>query len=215
MELLTERHRSKIAGIISCFDRVIIQGTLACFSYAEGMTKYLYSQKIRVFEYKKFAEALREEIKSSAVKIAQENGLEIEYLNGIQFRKEDCIRQILEKRGSHPGFVHIFSTTELCSAYRPWHDKKSGRTYLRPDSGKCLHYYFYFIDEELELCCIRVPIYCPFRLLFYFNGHNRLAAGLKKTGINFTSIDNAFSHIDNFAQAQEISDSFIPVLKNI
>jgi hypothetical protein len=37
------------------------------------------------------------------------------------------------------------------STYKPWHNKQTGKTYLRPDDGKCLHYYFYFIDEELGL----------------------------------------------------------------
>jgi len=173
------------------------------------MTKYLYSQKIRIFDYKKFAESLRNEIKASAEKIAKDNGLKIEYLNGKKFRKEDRIRKILEERGCHPGFVHIFSTPETCSAYNPHYNENTGKSYLIPDSGKCLHYYFYFIDEELGLCYICVPTYCPFRLQFYFNGHNRLAAGLKKAGIGFKTLDNAFSNIDNFEQAQEISDSFL------
>ena len=30
--------------------------------------------------------------------------------------------------------------------------------------GKCLHYYFYFIDPQLGLCYLRVPTWCPFRL---------------------------------------------------
>jgi hypothetical protein len=36
---------------------------------------------------------------------------------------------------------------------------------VRPDSGKCLHYYFYFIDAELGLVYLRVPTWAPFRLL--------------------------------------------------
>jgi hypothetical protein len=43
---------------------------------------------------------------------------------------------------------------------------------LRPDTGKCLHYYFYFIDAELGLIYLRVPTWCPFRLQFYCNGHS-------------------------------------------
>jgi hypothetical protein len=46
---------------------------------------------------------------------------------------------------------------ESCTSYRPWHDKFTGKTFLKPGSGKCLHYYFYFIDEELGLCHVRVP----------------------------------------------------------
>ena len=41
IELLPERRRDQIAGVLSCFDRIIIQGTLPGLCYAEEMTKYL------------------------------------------------------------------------------------------------------------------------------------------------------------------------------
>jgi hypothetical protein len=75
--------------------------------------------------------------------------------------------RVLKERGEQPGLVWIFSALEPCTTYRPWHGKGSGRTYLRFDDGKCLHYYFYFLDEELGLCYVRVPTWCPFRLQFY------------------------------------------------
>ena len=50
---------------------------------------------------------------------------------------------------------------------------------------KCLHYYFYFIDADLGLCYLRVPTWSPFRLQFYFNGHNALAAHLKQADVDF------------------------------
>jgi hypothetical protein len=43
----------------------------------------------------------------------------------------------------------VISAMEACGAYQPWHDKQTHKTFVRPDSGKCLHYYFYFIDAEL------------------------------------------------------------------
>src|SRR3954467_9878407 len=46
-----------------------------------------------------------------------------------------------------PGLVHIFSVMELCSSYRPWHDKRTAVTHLRPDQGTRIYYYFYFIDQ--------------------------------------------------------------------
>jgi hypothetical protein len=36
-------------------------------------------------------------------------------------------------------------------------NKNTGQTYLLPDDGKCLRYYFYFIDEDLGLGYVRVP----------------------------------------------------------
>ena len=37
MELLKERYAENIAGVLSCFDRVVITGTLPNFCYASGM----------------------------------------------------------------------------------------------------------------------------------------------------------------------------------
>ena len=97
---------------------------------------------------------------------------------------------------------------EPCSAYKPWHDKKTGQTYLKFDSGKCIHYYFYFIDEQLGLCYLRVPTWCPFRLQFYCNGHNWLAAQLRQQGIAFEMVDNAFVSIADYATANELAAHF-------
>ena len=134
-----------------------------------------------------------------------DGGPEIENISKKNFRKEDRIQALLAQRGHQPGLVHIFSAMEPCASYRPWHDKATGHTYLKPDSGKCLHYYFYFIDAELGLCYLRVPTWCPFRLQFYFNGHARLAAQLAAQHITHTPLDNAFSQIADYAQANQLA----------
>jgi hypothetical protein len=51
--------------------------------------------------------------------------------------------------------VAILSAMERCATYKPWYDKKTGETYLKPDESRCQHYYCYFIDEELGLCGAR------------------------------------------------------------
>jgi hypothetical protein len=74
--------------------------------------------------------------------------------------------------------------------------------------GKCLHYYFYFIDPDLGLCYLRVPTWCPFRLQCYYNGHNALAAQLQKEGSTFEQIENAFLRIADFNRANELAAAF-------
>lgn len=209
MASLLERYSDKIRGVISCYDRVIIKGTLPGFCYAQGMTSYLYLQKIRIFDYPKWAEPLKEQIRANAEEIAEKNGITIEFLRKAKdFRKEELIKKILKKRGDHPGLVHIFSAMEPCESYKPWHDKTTGKTFLKPDSGKCLHYYFYFIDPKFGLCFLRVPTWAPFKVTFYFNGHNRLASQLDKKKIGNRLLENAFTNIDDFSQAQKLSDDF-------
>lgn len=206
MSLLTERYCKQIAGILSCYDRVVITGTLPQACYAAGMTSYLYEHKIRIFDYAKFAEPFREELRSNAEYIAKTNELEIEFVKKRHIRKESLVQKVLDKRGYAPGLVHIISAMEACESYAPWHNKKTHRTYLKSTLGKCLHYYFYFIDETLGLCYIRVPTWCPFRLQIYFNGHNWLASKLKKKKTAYSMLDNAFDFIGNYQQAQELSD---------
>lgn len=104
----------------------------------------------------------------------------------------------------------MFSALEPCTTYQPWFNKASKTAYLRPDDGKCLHYYFFFIDEELGLCYMRVPTWCPFRLQFYFNGHNWLARQLGRKRIPFQLLDNAFVEIGNWEQGQRMADSWQP-----
>jgi hypothetical protein len=99
---------------------------------------------------------------------------------------------------------------EGCDTYKPWHDKQTHQTYLRPDSGQCLHYYFYFMDEELGLIHLRVPTWSPFRLQFYCNGHSRLARQLAAEDIAFTTADNAFIRIADWERAQDLADGFSP-----
>jgi hypothetical protein len=213
LQLLTERRSEQVSGVLSCFDRILIQGTLPGLCYAEGMTGYLYAHQVRIFDYTQWAQPRREALRENAERLASENGLKIDFIRRPKsFRKEDRIHQVLKERGEHPGLVWIFSVMEPCSTYRPWHDKTTGKTSLRPDDGKCLHYYFYFIDEELGLCYVRVPTWCPFRLQIYLNGHHRLAGRLNRRQIGHTRLDNAFVAIEDFERAQKIADDW-PVEK--
>jgi hypothetical protein len=208
MASLIDRHAGKIVGVLSCFDRVVIQGTIPSICHAKAVETLLHARDIRIFDYGPlFADPFRQSIRSHVDRIAAEGGVEVEYIKKPKgYRKEDRIREIVARRGDHPGLVHIFSVMELCSSYRPWHDKRTGMTYLRGDGGKCVYYYFYFIDEVLGLCFLSIPTWCPFRAQFYFNGHNWLAAKLRAAGISFELQDNAFAKISDWQKAQELSD---------
>jgi hypothetical protein len=111
--------------------------------------------------------------------------MEIEFVRSKKKfgKKEDRVKEILVKRGEQPGVACILSATEPCGSYKPWHAQKNHKTYLKPDDGKCLHYYIYLIDEDLGLCSLRVPTWCPFRLQFYCNGHSYLARQMSKRNI--------------------------------
>lgn len=208
LELLTDRYAKQIAGVLSCWDRVVIRGTLTTVCYPNGMGRYLSVRKIRIFDFWEYVKSLTTEIRNNAEKIAAATGLKVDYIRRKNFRKEDRIQEIIRERGDHPGLVWVFSAVEPCTTYRPWRDAATGLCDLRIKDGKCLHYYFYFIDKDLGLCYLRVPTWCPFRLQFYFNGHNWLARRMRGKGIAFEQVDNAFVAIEDFEQAQQLADEF-------
>ena len=152
---LVDRYADRISGVLSCYDRMVITGTLPSVCYAEGMTKFLNAHHVRIFDYAKFAEPLRDRVREQAVSLAA--GVSIQFIAKSHIRKEAVVAKVLEQRGEHPGLVHVISAMEACDTYKPWHNKQTHKTYVRPDSGKCLHYYFYFMDAELGLVYLRVP----------------------------------------------------------
>src|SRR5580693_8997535 len=143
---LTDRYDDRTAGVLSCYDRLLITGTVPVICYAEGMTRFLYANGIRIFDYPQFAQTLRDHVRDCAASLATTAGVTIEHISKSHIRKEDVVGRVLERRGDHPGLVHIISAMEACDSYRPWHDTTTGKTFVRPDSGKCLHYYFYFMS---------------------------------------------------------------------
>lgn len=110
-ELLTEKYADRLDGVLHCYDRVVLTGSIQPWCYAQGMTGYLYAHGIRIFDYVQFAQPLREQICANAEAVAQEAGLEIEYLRKKNFRKEDA---------SAPFWNGVVSSPGWCISSRPW-----------------------------------------------------------------------------------------------
>ena len=69
--------------------RVLVFGTLPKICYAGGMTSYLYERKVRIFDYPRFAEPFRDQLRENAERLAAEAGVEIEFIRKRNVRKED------------------------------------------------------------------------------------------------------------------------------
>ena len=206
---LLGRYAKEIAGVLGCFDRLVVTGTLTEIAHPEAMDAFLHREGFRAFDIGLFADPLRQRIRDNAVELARAAGVEIEYLSRSKgVRKEDLVAKVLARRGSHPGLVHVLSVVETCTTFKPWRNPKKGQPGLRMQTGKCSTYYFYLIDPELGLMYVRVPTWLPCRLQIYFNAHHWLAARLKESGIDYKMDDNSFVEIGDWERAQELAGSF-------
>lgn len=68
--LLHERYGDRIAGVLTCKDRIVKTGTTPGACYADGMTSFLNAKHIRIFDYPHFAEPLCERICKEDVVVA-------------------------------------------------------------------------------------------------------------------------------------------------
>src|SRR6185437_9683735 len=103
---LTARYCERLAGVLSCYDRIIVTGTLPGACYAKGMTGILSARQIRVFDYPRFAEPLRDRVRERAAELASAAGITIEHITKNHIRKEDVVAKVLVVRGDRPGLVH-------------------------------------------------------------------------------------------------------------
>ena len=95
MELLTERHADEIAGVLSCYDRILIQGTLPGLCYAEGMTAYLKARQIRIFDYAHFAQPLRDALRDPDGRVRARAALACWNLGGPDNRVVAVLAELL------------------------------------------------------------------------------------------------------------------------
>lgn len=202
-----QKYSTLIAGTISCYDRVVLKGDLPSISHAGAMTNLLYRRAFLLKDYKQFVSPFRNDLHARAKRISTQENVPIIVIRQLKkVRKEDLVKEQIQKRGDHAGLVCILSAQERCQNYVYRYDKLTGRSYLQSKAGKCTHYYYYFIDKDLGLCYLRIPTWCPFKLQFYFNGHNWLARCLDRANIRYEMQDNAFVEISDFEKAQAISD---------
>jgi hypothetical protein len=83
MNTFIERHADQIRGVLSCFDRVVLTGTLPDLCHAGAMATYLGARQIRLFDYPRWAEPFRDEIRVHAERLAREAGLTIEFIRRL------------------------------------------------------------------------------------------------------------------------------------
>ena len=205
---LLDRYADDLIGVLGCYDRLIITGMLVDVGHPDAIAAPLRHLNIRCFDLGVFAEPLRDQVRDNAILLARQAGLEIQYLERKGLRKEERVAEILERRGRHPGRVHIFSAMESGKGFKPWHDQPSGRTGLKLTGGRCRHYSFYFIDEQLGLGYVRGPTGLPFRLQIYFHQHPWLANQLRAQGLDFELADHTFVACGDWTPAQALAAGF-------
>src|SRR5437660_899107 len=202
MERFIDRHRDRVIGTLSGFDRMLFRGSLRSISYMDGMNVFLACQRVRLCDFGRFAERLSKQIMDHAQEIARRNGQEIQHLRSPKISKEEVARRIMKEKDIRQGLICVLSCVEPCQTFQFARHARSGAPCLEPAQRKCLHLYFYYLDREFGFMHVRLQTWLPFPIQVCMNGREYLARCMDKAGIGYERRENCFPRIDDLPRAQ-------------
>src|SRR5438128_2976640 len=197
---------SLIVCTLHCFDRVIFKGHLAMASPRELERFVDYVLKVpRSHFIKVLAPGYSDRLVEHAQGFAKKFGRTYLYRTG-SFRKDQWAEQLIREQRIEGGLVGILCTQETCNSFQVVPGDRRPRFVSKPRAQRVL--YYYFLDPQPGLIHVRLQTWAPFTLQVYVNGHDWLAQQLVRLGLGFVLTHNAFTQLDEPAQAQRQADRF-------
>lgn len=210
MKSFLARFGTFISFVLSGFDRLRFRGESRLLNNAQGVDSYLYQQHVRYQDFPRHAESLTKTLRRQTEKLAQEEGVPLKPVNGAAIDKEALALELAQQQQRTSGRIAVISVVESCLTYRLRKNTggKNPPGWIKPvkEQGKCLHYYHYFLHEELGLCYVRLQSWFPFQVRVGLNGRQWLYRQLQRRGITFDKRNNLLLSVGAPACAQELLD---------
>jgi hypothetical protein len=201
----TQKFAASIVAILGCHDRVIFKGHLPFRGDAHLNAWVDRVLNIRRKDFLPWVERLSASLVEHAKDLAAAAGAPYRYLQGWH-RKETLIRDQLQCRPITEGLVAVLCCLETCRTVKLQHGQ--GRPWLVFARRPQRVLYFYFLDPHFGLVYVRLQTWFPFTIQVYVNGHDWLARQMAARQLGFVQQDNAFTQLDDAAQAQRLADRF-------
>jgi hypothetical protein len=198
-------HAADVIGVLSGFDRLRLMATLRPLYQPSLMARYLIRVGVLLKDFAAFAAGWTERVRAAAHRLAEQSGRPLTYLQGHTERKEVLARHLAQEEGLTQGLIGIWSVIEPCLSYFVRRDRQQKKLVLRLEPAKCLHYYFYFLHEQLGLLHLRLQTWFPFAIHVCVNGRHWLARQMEQARIGYVQRENCFSWIEDVSKAQALA----------
>lgn len=202
-----EKHQKDVMGIVHCFDRLRLQGSLRVLYCREIFEEYLSKARVLFKDFKQFATGLTAEVCQHARQQAKALGRPYRYLCSSEISKEQEAQKIMQQDSVAEGLVAVFGSVEPCRTYKAHGNRQTKLLEVELQPGKCLPLYFYVQHPQWGLVYLRLQTWFPFLIHIGLNGHERLARQMKDKGLGYRQADNRFTWIEDFQIAQSLADA--------
>lgn len=204
-------HQDRVAGKLTCFDRMVFKGHLSRLYCPGGMKAFLDSQHVLLRDFGRYVKTTTEQLKAHAQRVAADAGRPYLYLAETHTKprgqsKEDLAREIATRDGISEGLICVLAAVEPCASFDIFRNRDAQRLEVIRRRRKCLHFYFYLIHPELGLCHVRLQSWFPFEVQVWANGREWLARQLDQRQIGYTRHANALVRCDDWPAAQRLAE---------
>ena len=205
---------ASLIATLSCFDRVIFKGHLPFFGEAHLNRFVDGTLRLRRTDFLDFLEEQSEILVTHGKQLAAQFQAPYHYLQG-KHRKEDLVQKIIRECRLSEGLICVLCCQETCRTVKLRYGDGRPRLVFAGRPQRVL--YYYFLDPDFGLLYLRVQTWFPYTFQVYVNGHDWLARQLQGAGVGFVQHDNAFTQLDDPAQAQRLADRFhqLPWVKRL
>jgi len=211
----------KINGVLSGFDRLVLQGKLrALYNPGEGgMERYLKNMHVLMKDYGEFVQQVSRRVREASLAAALDLGCVVQHVAPSADKAEVAQQLALEQR-VRSGMVCVLTSVEPCWSFRTVPDRVRQQLNLKGERRQCLHIYHYWIDPEFGFMSASLQTWFPFRIQVCLNGREWLARQMERAGLAYVRQGNCFPWIADFAAAQKLMEKqvqtrWLPVLASI
>jgi hypothetical protein len=210
MNRFLQHHRDAVRFDYSCFDRLILHGSIRSFQHtARGGTVRWFLGERRHLSCSRAAFAkIANDYHDWIDQYAADRQLDIlqpqQDPDLLKVSREDLVEPYFQNLGPREGIAVILKLREpeRLACYRA---QTNDIAILRRN---VLLYYFYLQDRDCGRMFLRICPYFPFNITVWLNGHNWLKQQLDNEAIAYQTCDNLFTACQRPQRLQQLSDAF-------
>jgi hypothetical protein len=204
MKAFLLRFHALVLFTLSGFDRLRFCGESRLLNHARGVQSYCYQQRVLFKDFPAHAEALTAVLRQQTYQ--QCGDVPRQHLDSPDVDKEQVALALARQHGRTQGRVALLTCQESGLTYR-LRKNQDGLVEPRKEKTRCVHYYHYFLHEELGPCYVRIQSWFPFSVRVGLNGRRWLAQQLRRRGARFEQAGNLITQVDDVERAQRLLEA--------
>jgi hypothetical protein len=206
MHTFLTRFADLITGVLCGFDRLFFRASLRNLTRPFGLQNYLWANRILFKDFAQHSEEVTARLEASSLRLAQQLGREVRYINCSDVRKDEVARQIAARDHITSGPICVLRSVDPCMSFQINKNRNTKKLEIRYRQRKCLHLYHYQIHPVFGFMHTRIQTWFPFRIYVCINGREWLARQMDQAGLHYCKRKNTFTWLEDVAQAQSLFD---------